>query len=42
LTDRVLILFLAYAGLRIGEALPLRRRHIDVIDGKVIIADAVT
>jgi integrase len=42
LTDRVLILLLAYAGLRIGEALPLRRRHIDVIDGKVIIADAVT
>jgi integrase len=42
LTDRVLILFLSYAGLRIGEALPLRRRHIDVTDGKVLIVDAVT
>jgi integrase len=42
LGDRVLILLLAYGGLRIGEALPLRRRHLDVEGGTVLIADAVT
>lgn len=40
--DRALVLLLAYGGLRIGEALPLRRRHLDVDDGRVIVADAVT
>jgi integrase len=42
LGDRVLVLLLAYGGLRIGEALPLRRRHIDVTGGRVVVADAVT
>jgi integrase len=28
--DRVMVLLLAYGGLRIGEALPLRRKHLDV------------
>jgi integrase len=42
LGDQVLILLLAYGGLRIGEALPLRRRHLDVEGGTVLIADAVT
>jgi len=42
LTDRVLILLLAYAGLRIGEVLPLHLRHIDVTDGKIFVVDAVT
>ncbi|MBG6068168.1 tyrosine-type recombinase/integrase [Micromonospora ureilytica] len=42
LGDRVLVLLLAYGGLRIGEALPLRRRHIDTAEGRVVIADAVS
>jgi integrase len=42
LGDRVLVLLLAYGGLRIGEALPLRRRHLDVVDGVVTVATAVT
>ncbi|AGZ39049.1 integrase [Actinoplanes friuliensis DSM 7358] len=42
LGDHVLILLLAYGGLRIGEALPLRRRHLDVDGGTVLIAEAVT
>ena len=42
LGDEVLILLLAYAGLRIGEALPLRRRHLDVAEGKVIVETAVS
>lgn len=42
LGDRVLVLLLAYGGLRIGEALPLRRRHLDVTHGRVMVADAVT
>ncbi|MEV4462751.1 tyrosine-type recombinase/integrase [Micromonospora echinofusca] len=42
LADRVLVLLLAYGGLRIGEALPLRRRHIDLTNGRVVIADAVS
>ncbi|WP_433394500.1 hypothetical protein [Micromonospora sp. KLBMP9576] len=33
---------LAYGGLRIGEALPLRRRHIDLTNGRVVITDAVS
>jgi integrase len=42
LGDRVLVLLLAYGGLRIGEALPQRRRHLDVIGGRVVVAHAVT
>jgi integrase len=42
LDDQVLVLLLAYAGLRIGEALPLRRRHIDVKAGRIRVVDAVT
>jgi integrase len=42
LGDRVLVLLLAYAGLRIGEALPLRRRHINIAEGRIIIAEAVS
>ncbi len=30
---------LAYGGLRIGEARALRRRHIDVLGGKLIVDD---
>ncbi|MET7398851.1 site-specific integrase [Dactylosporangium sp. NPDC005572] len=40
--DRVLVLLLAYGGLRIGEALALRRRHLDVENGRVVVAEAVT
>ncbi|MEV4706544.1 site-specific integrase [Actinoplanes sp. NPDC049316] len=40
--DRVLVLLLAYGGLRIGEALPLRRRHLDVDGGRVVVEFAVT
>ncbi|MEU0559389.1 site-specific integrase [Dactylosporangium sp. NPDC006015] len=42
LGDRVLIHFLAYGGLRIGEALALRRRHVDVDKGRVVVAEAVS
>jgi integrase len=40
--DDLLVLVLAYGGLRIGEALCLRRRHIDLVDGRVMVAEAVT
>jgi integrase len=40
--DDLLVLVLAYGGLRIGEALCLRRRHIDLADGRVMVAEAVT
>lgn len=40
--DRVLVLLLAFGGLRIGKALPLRRRHLDFEKGRVIVAEAVT
>ena len=33
---------LAYGGLRIGEALALRRRHVDVLGGKLIVAESLT
>lgn len=33
---------LAYGGLRIGEALALRRRHVDVLGCKLIVADSLT
>jgi len=39
--DDLLVLLLAYAGLRIGEALCLCRRDVDLVDGQVIIALAV-
>jgi integrase len=42
LPDRVLVLLLAYGGLRVGEALPLRRRHLDVDNSRIMIATAVT
>lgn len=42
LGDRVLVLLLAYGGLRVGEALPLRRRYLDVDQGRVTVATAVT
>jgi integrase len=40
--DHVLVLLLAYGGLRIGEALPLRRKHVDVDGGRVVVEIAVT
>lgn len=40
--DAVLVLLLAYGGLRIGEALCLRRRHIDISGRQVAIAEAVS
>src|SRR4051812_23393375 len=42
LGDHVLVLLLAYGGLRIGEALPLRRKHLDVDGGRVVVEVAVT
>jgi integrase len=42
LGDRVFVLLLAYGGLRIGEALPLRRRHLDIAGERVLVVDAVT
>jgi integrase len=36
------VLLLAYGRLRIGEALPLRRRHLDVAHARVVISEAVT
>ncbi|MDG6109636.1 site-specific integrase [Dactylosporangium aurantiacum] len=42
LPDRVLVLLLAYAGLRIGEALPLRRRSFDLSSRRLIVAEAVS
>lgn len=37
-----MVLLLAYGGLRIGEALPLRRRHLDVEGNRVVVAEAVS
>jgi integrase len=39
--DDLLVLVLAYGGLRIGEALCLRRRHVDLAQGRVIVAEAL-
>jgi integrase len=39
--DRVLVLMLAYAGLRIGEALALRRRSIDLDRSRLVVSEAV-
>lgn len=33
---------MAYAGLRVGEALALRRRHVDVLGCKLIVAESLT
>jgi integrase len=33
---------LAYGGLRIGEALALRRRHVDILGCKLIVAESLT
>lgn len=33
---------LAYGGLRIGEALALRRRHVDVLGCKLVVAESLT
>jgi hypothetical protein len=38
----VLVLLLAYGGLRIGEALPLRRKHLNIDAGRIVVAEAVT
>ena len=38
----LLIELLAYGGLRIGEALALRRRHIDLLGCKLIVAESLT
>lgn len=38
----LLVELLAYGGLRIGEALALRRRHIDVLGCKLIVAESLT
>jgi len=37
-----LVELLAYGGLRIGEALALRRRHVDVLGCKLIVAESLT
>ncbi len=42
LGDRVLVLLLAYGGLRIGEAQALRRRSLDVDGSRVLVAQAVS
>jgi integrase len=39
--DDLLVLVLAYGGLRIGEALCLRRRHVDLADGRMTVAESV-
>jgi len=39
--DRVLVLLLAYGGLRIGEALALRRRSVDLATGRLEVTEAV-
>lgn len=39
--DRALILLLSYASLRIGEALGLRVRHVDLMRGRVMVAGAL-
>jgi len=39
--DRVLVLLMAYGGLRIGEALALRRRSIDLDASRLVVSEAV-
>jgi integrase len=38
----MLVYLLAYGGLRIGEAFALRREHVDLLHGRLIVAEAVT
>lgn len=38
----LIVAVLAYGGLRIGEALALRRRHVDVLGCKLIVAESLT
>ena len=38
----LLVELLAYAGLRVGEGLALRRRHVDVLGCKLIVAESLT
>ena len=33
---------LAYGGLRVGEALALRRKHVDVLGCKLVVAESLT
>lgn len=40
--DRVLVRLLAYGGLRIGEALALRRRDVDVAGGRLTVRESVS
>jgi integrase len=42
LADRILILTLAYGGLRWGEAVALRRGRVDVLRRRLFIAEAAT
>ena len=38
----LLVELMAYGGLRVGEALALRRRNIDLLGGKIIVAESLT
>ena len=38
----LLVELLAYGGLRVGEALALRRRHVDLLGGRIIVAESLT
>ncbi len=40
--DRVLVRLLAYGGLRIGEALAVRRRDVDVVGGRLTVRESVS
>jgi hypothetical protein len=40
-TDRALVLVAAYGGLRIGELAGLRRRRVDLLRGRVDVAEIV-
>lgn len=37
----LIVLLLAYGGLRIGEAFALRRRHVDLDQGRIIVAESL-
>jgi len=38
----LIVELLAYGGLRVGEALALRRRHVDVLGCKLVVAESLT
>jgi integrase len=38
----LLVELLAYGGLRVGEGLALRRRHVDLLGGRIIVAESLT